>query len=134
MVSMSAEAFGMVMECKEWMEDELGRVKTVVEDLSKKMRLNSLSIVNDERMERSLKRVRRELRKLRCRTCERNAGKQESEEQCQNYLTEKVKRDTIEASINTIKLPPNASAGHEPRLTVYPVLMMIKLCHSGQAR
>ena len=58
----------MVMECKEWMADEVGRVKTVVEELSKKMWLNSLHIVNDERMERSLKRVRRELRKLRCRT------------------------------------------------------------------
>ena len=55
----------MVMECKEWMEDEVSRVKTVVEELSKKMWLNSLSMVNDERMERSLKRVRRELKKLR---------------------------------------------------------------------
>ena len=56
----------MVMECKEWMEDEVGRGKTVVEELSKKMWLNSLHIVNDERMERSLKRVRMELRKLSC--------------------------------------------------------------------
>ena len=84
------------------MADEVGRVKTVVEELSKKMRLNSLSIVNDERMERSLKRVRRELRKLRCRTCEKNAGNQESEKHCQNYWSEKVKGDAIEASINTI--------------------------------
>ena len=61
---MSAEALGMVMECKEWMGEEAGRVKTVVEELSKKMWVNSLSILNDERMERNLKRVRRRLESL----------------------------------------------------------------------
>ena len=89
---------------------EAGRVKAMVEELLVKMNLNSLSFVNDERIGGSLKGVKRELRKLGCRTCERNLGNQESEEHCQNYRSEKVKGDTTEASVNTIIAPSYKNA------------------------
>ena len=101
MASMSVEALGIVMGCKEGMEEKVGIVRGVVEQLTKKIQRNTQTMMTDTMVVRIIRVIQRKLRKIGCRNFDKCIDDFKANEPCHNACFEMDRSESTEAATGT---------------------------------